>query len=93
MFIFGTPLKFGYKSWTITSSNGYVYGFENYSRKCSATADNNLGMGGNIVIILWRIVDDLPNHSIYFDNLCTFIPKEAFLPLELSGKTDSRMLK
>jgi hypothetical protein len=96
MFIFGKPVKFGYKSWTIISSNGYVYGFEIYSGKGSAAADNNLGMGGNVVINLLRIVDQITQFIlITYSRLfrCSFINgKEAFLPLERSVKTDSKML-
>jgi hypothetical protein len=68
MFIFGKPVGYG-----------YVYEFEIYSGKGSAAADNNLGMGGIVVINLLRIVDDLPNHSIYFDNLFTSIPLIVYL--------------
>jgi Transposase IS4 len=79
MFIFGKPIKFGFKSWTLASSSGYVYGFEIYSGKGSNTAENNLGMGGNVVINLLKIIDDLPNHSIFFDNLFTSIPLLVYL--------------
>jgi hypothetical protein len=69
MFIFGKPVGYGY----------YLYEFEIYSGKGSAAADNNLEMGGNVVINLLRIVDDLPNLSIYFNNLFTSIPLLVYL--------------
>jgi hypothetical protein len=88
MFIFGKPVKFGYKSWTITSSNGYVYGFEIYSGKGSAAADNNLGIGGYVVINLtiYQITQfTLTIYSHLFR--CSFIyEKEEFCHWNYQGR-------
>lgn len=74
MYIHGKPVKFGYKSWTLASSEGYVYAFDIYQGKSTGNSEtNNVGLGGNVVLKLLSVVDSPNNHHVYFDNYFTSI--------------------
>lgn len=71
MFIKGNPIRFGYKLWSLCSSNGYVFKFIPYTGKNDAF-DPSLGLGESVVFELLSIVDHHPvQHKVYFDNFFT----------------------
>ena len=74
MFIQGKPVRFGYKAWTLASSDGYVYAFDIYTGKSKTdhTIDSFLGLGGKVVTQLLQVVDN-GFHAMYFDNFFYFI--------------------
>lgn len=61
------PIRFGYKVWCLCLSEGYLYNFNIYTGKSTEKSDD-LGLGGNIVTNLLRVIDTPSNHIIYFDN-------------------------
>lgn len=74
MYIHGKPIKFGYKSWTLASSDGYIYAFDIYEGKSTGNdVSNNLGLGGNVVLNLLSVIENPINHHVYFDNFFTSI--------------------
>lgn len=70
MFIQGKPIRFGYKAWTLASSDGYVYSFDIYAGKSARSSETSLGLGGNVVVNLLEHVE-VSFHAVYFDNFFT----------------------
>lgn len=70
MFMKGKPVRFGYKVWCLCSSDGYLYNFEIYTGK-SQEKSADLGLGGDVVTRLLKVVKDPSNCFIYFDNFFT----------------------
>ncbi|XP_054708299.1 piggyBac transposable element-derived protein 3-like [Uloborus diversus] len=77
MFLKGKPIRFGYESWTLASSDGYVFNFDIYTGK-STTANSSeyekFGLGGSVVMNLLKVIETPINHDIYFDNFFTSFP-------------------
>ena len=70
-YIYGKPIKLGYKMWVIATRLGYAVQFTPYQG--AGTTDKDLGLGGSVVCSLTK---DLPKHDgssyhIVFDNLFT----------------------
>ena len=69
MSIQGKSVRFGYKAWTLASSDGYVYASDIYSGKSKADhiTDSSLGQKGKVVTQMPQVVDKgCP--TVYFDN-------------------------
>lgn len=74
MFLKGKPIRFGYKAWTLASSDGYVFQFDIYSGKSTNSQSSNnedFGLGGSVVLNLLSVVETPAHHAIYFDNFFT----------------------
>lgn len=74
MFLKGKPVRFGYKAWTLASSDGYVFNFDIYTGKSITSVSSEyeeFGLGGSVVINLLRAIENPVNHAIYFDNFFT----------------------
>lgn len=70
MFIKGKPIRFGFKAWCLTSSNGYLYNIKLYGGS-SSNYDKSIGLGADTVLSLLRVVESPSSHTIYFDNFFT----------------------
>ena len=59
MFCKGKPTRFGYKAWTLASSDWYVYAFDLYTGKSNKekSSESSLRLGGKVVIDLLQIVE------------------------------------
>ena len=70
-FIKGKPIHFGYKMWALTTALGYVLQFEPYqgARGRQAADNNNLGMGGAVVMDLLAELNRDNGYHLTFDNL------------------------
>lgn len=70
-FIRGKPIRFGYKMWALTTALGYVLQFEPYqgARGRQATDNDNLGMGGAVVMDLLAELNRDNGYHLTFDNL------------------------
>ena len=65
----GKSVRFGYKAWTLASSDSYVYASDIYSGKSKADhiTDSSLGQKGKVVTQMPQVVDKgCP--TVYFDN-------------------------
>ena len=67
MFIWGKPIRFGYKNWVLASSDRYPYKFETYTGACK-TMDSSKPIGPQVVSDLLSFVEKRACHRIYFDN-------------------------
>lgn len=70
MFIKGKPIRFGFKAWCLTSSNGYLYNLKLYGGS-STNYDKTIGLGADTVLQLLKVVKSPSNHIVYFDNFFT----------------------
>ena len=71
MFIRGKPIRFGYKIWTLCSTDGYPYHLNIYTGK---VANNPVPLGSRVVNKMVDIIkehSDPINHELYFDNFFT----------------------
>ncbi|GBL84497.1 hypothetical protein AVEN_117241-1 [Araneus ventricosus] len=90
------PIRFGYKAWTLTSFEGYVYHFDIYSGKATGPKSSeyeDFGLGGGAVLNLLSVVESSRNHAIYLDNfvtsfhlLCNLKKKGASATGSIQGK-------
>ena len=67
MFIWGKPIKFGYKNWVLASSYGYPYKFETYTG-ASKSKESSKPLGPQVVCSLLSIVKNPTCHRVYYDN-------------------------
>lgn len=70
MFIKGKPIRFGYKYWCLTSTEGYLYQFIPYAG-ASEKEDSGYGLGERVVLSLLSHVEDRTKHTVTFDNFFT----------------------
>ena len=70
MFVRGKPIRFGYKSWVLTSSHGYPYKFDTYTGACD-TKDSSKPLRSQVVSALVSIVENPACYCVYFDNCFT----------------------
>lgn len=70
MFMKGKPVRFGFKAWCLCSSKGYLYQFDIYTGK-STEKSFDLGLGGDIVMNLLKVLETPSQHIVYFDNFFT----------------------
>lgn len=71
MFIKGKPVRFGFKIWCLTSSDGYLFQFIPYGGKEKDPVKQQFGLGGHIVLELLSLVKNKSHHKVYFDNFFT----------------------
>lgn len=71
MFLKGKPVRFGFKMWCLTSSDGYLFQFIPYGGKSVINAKREFGLGGQVVIDLLKVIENRNSHKIYFDNFFT----------------------
>ena len=72
MFIRMKPVRFGYKIWFLTSSDGYPYAFDIYTGRSVGVP--RVPLGFHVVDTLLSRVRELSrpeNHTVYFDNFFT----------------------
>ncbi|XP_065320355.1 piggyBac transposable element-derived protein 3-like [Gordionus sp. m RMFG-2023] len=77
MFIKEKPIRFGYKSWILASSDGYVFSFDIYQGKRENKYE--YGLGGNVIIKLLKALQKPNYHKIYFDNFFTSFKLLSYL--------------
>lgn len=73
-FIYGKPIRFGYKVWALCTSEGSGVWFEPYCGRDTRVEDKGLGQGPNIVLQLVEQASLPPGSELYFDNLFTTFP-------------------
>lgn len=70
MFIKGKPIRFGYKYWCLSSSEGYLYQFIPYAG-ASVHESPGFGLGERVVLSLMSHLEDRAKHTVTFDNFFT----------------------
>lgn len=71
-FIMGKPVRFGYKNWAATSSDGYCYVFDVYCGKAMHAPSSSDPLGERVVKSLLAKMPIVPaEHIVYFDNFFT----------------------
>jgi len=70
-FIRGKPVRFGYKVWTLATSEGAGVWFEPYCGRHTLIEDQGLGQGPNVVLDLVTKAHLAPGSEIFVDNLFT----------------------
>lgn len=84
-FLKGKPIRFGYKSWSLCTPNGYMVNFEIYQGKNPRSTNQYDERFGKCAAPLINMIDDFPDDlkglpfSFYFDNLFTGFPLLAYL--------------
>ena len=74
-FIRGKPCRFGFKNWSLCSSNGYCYALDTYCGKTKTDNDNiQLPLGSKVVLSLLQCIDVPNDHIVFFDNYFTSLP-------------------
>ncbi|KAK9703800.1 Transposase IS4 [Popillia japonica] len=69
-FIRGKPIRFGYKLWTLCSSNGYMFQFIPYSG-ASGIYHKRGGLGASVIMQLLSHCEHPMQHTVHFDNFFT----------------------
>ena len=74
------PIRFGYRAWSLASSDEYVYAFNLYTRKSNKekTSESSLGLGGSVVVDRLQIVEN-EYYAVYFDNFLASFDLLAYL--------------
>lgn len=70
MFMRGKPVRFGFKSWCLCSSDGFLFQFMPYAGR-DENFDADLGLGASVVMHLLCSVENPQYHAVYFDNFFT----------------------
>ena len=70
MFIWGEPIRFGYKNWVLACSYDDPYKFETYSG-ASKSKNSSKHLGSQVVYSLLSVVKNRTYHRVYFDNFFT----------------------
>ena len=70
MFLRGKPIKFGYKIWCLTSSNGFLYNFSPY---CGKTEKKEGPLGARVINELIDVIpeSEYPNHKLFLTTFLT----------------------
>lgn len=85
-FIHGKPIRYGFKIWSLCTSDGCGVQFEPYCGKDTRVEDQGLGQGPNVVLDLVRKAELSEGSRIYFDNLFTTFPLlEKMSELKIGG--------
>ncbi|XP_049946923.1 piggyBac transposable element-derived protein 2-like [Schistocerca serialis cubense] len=68
----GKPIKFGYKIWCLTSSNGFLY---NFSPNCGKNDNKQEPLGARVINELTSMIpeSEYPNYKLFFDNFFTSV--------------------
>jgi len=64
----GKPIKYGFKVWSLASSNGYIHRVEPY---CGKTKQSRFGCGYDVVTTLVEDAEVQPGSSLFMDNYFT----------------------
>lgn len=70
MYLKSKPIKFGYKTWCMASSTGYVYRMQPYGG-ASDKYDKKLGLGASVVMDMVSQLEYPCRHQVFFDNFFT----------------------
>ena len=73
-YIRGKPVRYGYKVWSLCTSDGAGMKFEPYCGKHTAIRDIQLGQGPNVVMDLVTKAELVTGSEVFFDNLFTSFP-------------------
>ena len=73
-FIRGKPIRFGFKLWCITSSEGYLLHAEPYCGIDTDLPDTGLGQGADVVLGLIEKCEAKAGSNVTFENLFTSLP-------------------
>ena len=73
-FIRGKPIRFGFKLWCITSSEGYLFHAEKYCRLDTNLPDTGLVQDADAVLGLIEKCEVKAGSTVIFDNLFTSLP-------------------
>ena len=73
-FIRGKPIRFGFKLWCITSSEGYLLHAETYCGVGTDLPDTGLGQGANVVLGLFEKCQVKAGSTVTFHNMFTSLP-------------------
>lgn len=80
------PHKWGFKFFILAGVSGFAYNFEIYTGKekfeTISRGEPDLGVTGNIVTRLARIIPRNKNYRLYYDNYYTSIPLMVYLAKE-----------
>ncbi|GBM23837.1 PiggyBac transposable element-derived protein 3, partial [Araneus ventricosus] len=68
------PRRFGFKLWTLASSDGYLFHAESYSGSTTKLPQTGLGQGPDVVLGLMNKVHAREGNHVVMDNLFTSIP-------------------
>ena len=70
-FIYGKPIRFGYKSWCMVSATGMPYFVSIYEGADKSGQTHKEGLGSRVVKMAADICQDPKNHHLFFDNFFT----------------------
>ena len=70
----GRSIRFGFKLWSITSSEGYLFHAEPYCGVDTDLRDPGLGQGADVVLRLIEKCEIKAGSTVTFDNLFTSLP-------------------
>ena len=73
-FIRGKPIRFGFKLWCLTSTEGYLLHAEPYCGSDTMLKDTGLGQGADVVLGLIEKCNLSSGCTLTFDNLFTSLP-------------------
>ena len=73
-FIRGKPVRYGYKIWSLCSSDGCGLSFEPYCGRHTRIDDAGMGQGPNVVLEMVKKTNLEPGAEVYMDNLFTSFP-------------------
>ena len=73
-FIRGKPIRFGFKLWCLTSTEGYLFHAEPYCGSDTKLKDTGLGQGADVVLGLIEKCNLSSGCTLTFDNLFTSLP-------------------
>ena len=73
-FIRGKPIRFGFKLWCFTSTEGYLFPAEPYCGSDTKLKDTGLGQGADVVLGLIEKCNLSSGCTLTFDNLFTSLP-------------------
>ena len=70
----GKPIRFGFKHWCITSSEGYLLHAERYCGIDTYLPDTGLGQSADVVLGLTERCKVKPGSTVIFDSLFILLP-------------------
>lgn len=70
MYLKNKPIKFGYKTWCMAASTGYIFNMMPYGGS-SDKYDKNIGLGASVVMDMACKLEHPSRYQLYFDNFFT----------------------
>ena len=98
-FVWGKPIRFGFKLFSLASPSGYLYHAEPYCGSNSALSHISLGLGANVVLSLAESCQVAERSKLYFDHWFTSLQLHDKLKLtelvkpELFEPTEGAMVR